>query len=46
MSIRIGDTAPDFTAATSKGEINFHEWAGNDWVVFFSVQTHRTEFLR
>jgi len=36
MPIQIGETAPDFSADTSKGEINFHEWIGKDWVFFFS----------
>jgi len=36
MSLRIGDTAPDFTQDSSIGKINFHEWAGDSWVVFYS----------
>lgn len=36
MSLRLGDTAPDFKAMTTEGEINFHEWAGDNWVVFYS----------
>lgn len=36
MSIRINDTAPNFTAASTHGEISFHEWIGNDWCVFAS----------
>ena len=36
MSLRIGDTAPNFTIATTKGDIDFHEWAGDSWVFFFS----------
>jgi peroxiredoxin (alkyl hydroperoxide reductase subunit C) len=36
MSLHIGDTAPDFTVDTSKGEISFHDWAGDSWVFFFS----------
>ena len=36
MSLRIGDKAPDFTANTTIGEINFHEWLENKWGVFMS----------
>ncbi|MCB9475372.1 MAG: peroxiredoxin [Deltaproteobacteria bacterium] len=36
MAIRLGDTAPDFSAETSEGSVNFHEWAGDSWVVLFS----------
>ena len=36
MSLRLGDTAPDFSAITTEGRIQFHAWAGSDWVVFFS----------
>lgn len=36
MSLRIGDTAPNFKIDTTKGEIDFHEWAGDSWVFFFS----------
>ena len=36
MTLRIGDTAPDFTAATTEGTINFHDWIGDSWVVMFS----------
>jgi alkyl hydroperoxide reductase subunit AhpC len=36
MSLHIGDTAPDFTTDTTKGEISFHKWAGDSWVFFFS----------
>jgi len=36
MSIRLGDTAPDFTAETSEGPIGFHDWIGDSWAVLFS----------
>ena len=36
MSLRINDTAPDFTAETTHGTINFHEWIGDAWAVLFS----------
>ncbi len=36
MAVRLGDTAPDFTAPTTQGEINFHEWLGDSWGVLFS----------
>lgn len=36
MSIHLGDTAPDFTQISTVGAINFHEWAGDKWVVLFS----------
>ena len=34
--LRLGDTVPDFTQDSSMGEISFHEWAGDSWVVLFS----------
>ena len=36
MSLRINDIAPDFTAETTEGTINFHEWIGDGWVLMFS----------
>jgi len=36
MAIRLGDTAPDFTAVTTEGTIRFHEWIGDGWAVLFS----------
>jgi alkyl hydroperoxide reductase subunit AhpC len=34
--LRINDEAPNFTAETSQGPINFHEWIGNGWAILFS----------
>lgn len=34
--LRINDQAPDFTAETSQGTINFHEWTGRGWAILFS----------
>ncbi|NHZ43048.1 MULTISPECIES: peroxiredoxin [Massilia] len=36
MSLRLGDTAPDFEQDSSLGTIKFHQWAGDSWVVLFS----------
>ena len=36
MSLRINDTAPDFTAETSTGTVNFHEWISDGWALLFS----------
>lgn len=36
MALRLGDTAPNFTAQTSIGEIDFYEYLGNGWGVLFS----------
>ncbi len=35
-TLRLGDTAPDFTQQSTHGEIHFHHWAGDSWVVLFS----------
>lgn len=35
-TIRLGDEAPNFTAQTSEGELNFHEWLGDSWGILFS----------
>ena len=36
MAIRLGDTAPDFTAETTEGTISFHEYLGDGWGILFS----------
>ena len=36
MSLRINDTAPDFSAETTHGTIRFHDWIGDSWAVLFS----------
>jgi alkyl hydroperoxide reductase subunit AhpC len=36
MSLRINDTAPNFTAKTTQGTINFHDWIGDKWAILFS----------
>ncbi len=36
MAIRLGDEAPDFTAESTEGTINFHEWKGDSWALLFS----------
>ncbi|MHB2028635.1 MAG: peroxiredoxin [Acidimicrobiales bacterium] len=36
MAIRLGDVAPDFSAETTEGTVNFHEWLGEGWGILFS----------
>lgn len=36
MTLRLGDTAPDFKAETTEGTIQFHQWLGNNWGMLFS----------
>jgi thioredoxin-dependent peroxiredoxin len=36
MSLRLGDTAPDFSQQSTIGELHFHDWIGNSWAVLFS----------
>ena len=36
MSLRINDVAPDFTAETTQGTVNFHQWIGDGWAILFS----------
>jgi len=41
MPIRLGETAPNFNAQTTMGNINFHDWAGDSWVILYS---HPSDF--
>lgn len=41
MSIRLGDVAPDFTAESTQGNIQFHQWLGDSWGILF---THPADF--
>ncbi|WP_110684905.1 peroxiredoxin [Salinicola aestuarinus] len=36
MALQLGDTAPDFTQESTEGKIDFHQWAGDSWVILFS----------
>ena len=36
MALRLGDTAPNFSAATTEGQVDFHQWLGDSWGVLFS----------
>ena len=36
MTLRLGDTAPNFTAETTKGSIDFYDWKGDGWAILFS----------
>ncbi len=36
MSVRLGDTAPDFVQDSTEGSIHFHDWIGHGWAVLFS----------
>jgi len=36
MALRINSEAPNFTAETTQGKVNFHEWIGNGWAILFS----------
>ena len=42
MELRINDSAPNFTALTTQGEIIFHDWIGDGWAVSFSHPRYRT----
>jgi len=42
MTLRINDTAPNFTAKTTDGDISFHDWIGDSWAVLFSHPRFKT----
>ena len=42
MTLRINDSAPDFNAKTTEGEISFHDWIGDSWAVLFSHPKYKT----
>ena len=42
MDLRINDTAPDFIAKTTVGDISFHDWIGDGWAVLFSHPRYKT----
>jgi alkyl hydroperoxide reductase subunit AhpC len=41
-TLRLGSTAPDFEAETTKGRIRFHEWIGDSWVLLSTSYLPRT----
>ena len=36
MTLRLGDTAPDFAAVTTEGALKFHDWVSDGWAILFS----------
>ena len=46
MTIRIGNEAPNFTAETTQGEINLHQWIGDGWALLFSHPKDFTLYVR
>lgn len=42
MALQLGDSAPNFTAETTAGSIDFHEWLGDSWGVLFSHSRSRS----
>ena len=46
MGLRLGDDAPNFTAETTEGTINFHEWLGGGWGFCFRIPRITPQFAR
>ena len=46
MSLRLGDIAPDFTAVTTEGTINFHQWLGSSWGFCFRTRQTSLPYAR
>ena len=44
-TIRLGDEAPNFTANSTEGEINFHDWLGESWGYYFLIQQITHQFV-
>ena len=46
MTLRINDTAPDFTAKTTGGDISFHDWIGDGWRCYFHIHVTKPQYVQ